>query len=120
MMTMNMDITKMKFTRNMTQGYFQEWAAAFHSQEAVQEAAFQEAAQAEAQEAAFRVEVQEAGSQAEAQVAGSQEAQAEDSKAEELQHHRRHLLHHKNPRHQHLLLIQEALEGACTDIRMFG
>jgi hypothetical protein len=93
----------MKFTRNMTQGYFQEWAAASHSQ-------------AEAQAEDFRVVDRVEAFQAEA----SQEDQEEDSKAEELQHHRRHLSFLKNPRHQPLLLIQAASEGACTDIRMFG
>lgn len=101
MMMKIMVITKMKFILSMTRGYFQEWAAD---------------SQAEVQVAGSQAEVQAADSQAEVQAADFQA----DSKAEELQHHRRHPSLLKKPRHLPLLLIQEASEGAFTDIRMFG
>lgn len=104
MMTMIMAIIKMSFTRNMTRELSLEWAEAQEAGSQVKAGEFQaEASQVEDQVEAFQAGV--------SQVV---------SKEEELQHHRRHPSLLKKPRHLPLLLIQEASEGAFTDIRMFG
>jgi hypothetical protein len=109
MMTKIMVITKINFTRNMTKG------SSLGSQVAVLAEAFQE----EVPVAVFQEEVLEVDSQEEV-PADSQAVRVLVSRAEELRQHHHHNSLLKKPRHLPLLLIQEASEGAYTDIRMFG
>lgn len=109
MMTTIMVTMKMDYTRSMMPGHFQAVSQVEASR--VKAEAFQaEDSQVKAEE--YQAEV----SLVEDQAEGSREG----SKAEELQHPRRHRSFLKKPRHLSLQLIQGASEGACTAIRMCG